>query len=574
MSDRVVDASEFQDLPKDVIEAMLVLAEEHKLQLEKDEAEYSGKCLWPAEYASIDAETACRFIFDCVSTSEETSGMAMPLPDKQYLRGLAQAWHDCLARGTALHIVKSRRLVVSWFVGALELHLMGAKKTNMLAGAEKYEGANGAKSFIWRAAFMYKHLQQAFPNWKLPPSIEAGKYEKKELEKFILPNGSLLQAVNSETGSFQGGGTSVVRLEELSKYHNVNSVVAQSRFVTQGPAGGSGGMVCSISNASYNPEWKELFRPADYTDTDKVTRAKFDAETNLLYADEPLISYDTESGQALRIHYAADPDKTIAWALEAKKGVPAPEWDREMEGSTLPTGGVPVHPQFLKSFHVASERGRVVFPHIPGSKMIAGWDCGSSSVNHAFVLLQVVKKGTEYQCQCCLSLNNIHNPGSIDVFAQAVKQSLNQLYPGVEIEHVGDPAMNARTGNSQLTAAAILNSNGFYIMPSTNELSVRINAVSWLLNGTVEETLPQFVICEAQNKTLIDGLAGGYKYIVKKIEGQTLYDKPDKGKYSHTMDALQYAAISAKTYIETQQAEHEHSVYRKVRKKRKNKFVF
>jgi hypothetical protein len=41
-------------------------------------------------------------------------------------------------------------------------------------------------------------------------------------------------------------------------------------------------------------------------------------------------------------------------------------------------------------------------------------------------------------------------------------------------------------------------------------------------------------------------LAGGYKYKRMAVSGQERYqDKPDKGRYSHVADALQYLMVGA-----------------------------
>ena len=47
-------------------------------------------------------------------------------------------------------------------------------------------------------------------------------------------------------------------------------------------------------------------------------------------------------------------------------------------------------------------------------------------------------------------------------------------------------------------------------------------------------------------KMLRKALAGGYKYKRMQVSGEAKFqDKPDKGRYSHVADALQYMMLGA-----------------------------
>lgn len=214
--------------------------------------------IWPSEYSERNAETACRFIFENVETWDESGGLDRPIPDLEYLRELAQVWWDCYEAGRPLHIEKSRRMIVSWFCSALELHLAGLGRGRFLIGARKYDGANGSRNFVWRVHYLYRRLKLNRPWWELPNVQMSGSLVRQEIDSLVLPNGSRFDAVNSEGESFRGAGATVARVEELSQFAEVASLWGQAMTVVQGAPGERGGFAYSISNASANQEFRDL----------------------------------------------------------------------------------------------------------------------------------------------------------------------------------------------------------------------------------------------------------------------------------------------------------------------------
>ena len=73
-----------------------------------------------------------------------------------------------------------------------------------------------------------------------------------------LANGSLLTIAHQKAGAEQGKGKTDVILEELSRYRDPAGFWGQARIVTQGAAGGPGGWVCAICNASPNTAWHAI----------------------------------------------------------------------------------------------------------------------------------------------------------------------------------------------------------------------------------------------------------------------------------------------------------------------------
>lgn len=214
--------------------------------------------LWPAPYNELSAESAYRFLTECVETEEESTGQAMRLPEKQYIRDYCQEWHECRREGRPMVCVKSRRLVVTWVSTALEVHTGGIAPGRILVGGRTYEGNNGSRAFVRRHAFIYRRLRIQFPGWKLKPAVESGNFLAGELNKVILPNGCAIEAVNSQGESFRGGGASVVRLEELSQWPNAAIAWSQAAIVVQGPPGQPGGFAYAVNNAAPNDEFLRI----------------------------------------------------------------------------------------------------------------------------------------------------------------------------------------------------------------------------------------------------------------------------------------------------------------------------
>tara|TARA_B100000676_G_C17516854_1_gene550756 strand:- start:218 stop:619 length:402 start_codon:yes stop_codon:yes gene_type:complete len=89
----------------------------------------------------------------------------------------------------------------------------------------------------------------------------------------------------------------------------------------------------------------------------------------------------------------------------------------------------------------------------------------------------------------------------------------------------------------------ILRANGINAVPATtNDPMLRIEAVETVLNRMVEGNAA-FQISPTCS-TLIAGFEGGYQYRRMQVVGQEKYDeRPNKNRFSHIHDALQYAVI-------------------------------
>ena len=112
---------------------------------------------------------------------------------------------------------------------------------------------------------------------------------------------------------------------------------------------------------------------------------------------------------------------------------------------------------------------------------------------------------------------------------------------------IGDPAGNTRSQSDGRTCFQILNQFGIRAYPAySNSLQLRLNAVNQYLSKidptSGDELKPAFLLsptCTVLRKALKS------KYRLKKISigGERYTSVPVKDKYSHVVDALQYAAL-------------------------------
>jgi len=116
----------------------------------------------------------------------------------------------------------------------------------------------------------------------------------------------------------------------------------------------------------------------------------------------------------------------------------------------------------------------------------------------------------------------------------------------------GDPAGTQRAQTDEKTCFEALREAGFQnIRPaSTNSFIARREAVANYLTKMVDG-VPCFQI-SPKAKTIRAGFLGGYRYQRVRVSGEERFkDQPEKNKYSHPHDALQYLAMLAAGGVQT-----------------------
>jgi len=128
-------------------------------------------------------------------------------------------------------------------------------------------------------------------------------------------------------------------------------------------------------------------------------------------------------------------------------------------------------------------------------------------------------------------------------FAEVLRRFVAEEFPDHEIIFYGDPSGDFRAQTDESTPFEILRGAGITARPApSNDPIVRIEAVNGLLSRMVEGN-SGFLIDRQHCQTLVTGFLGGYHYRRLQVTGERYEEKPNKNKFSHVHDALQYAVI-------------------------------
>ncbi len=200
----------------------------------------------------------------------------------------------------------------------------------------------------------------------------------------------------------------------------------------------------------------------------------------------------------------------------------------------LVESGKRVYPEYDDDLHSVPK-----LEAIQGEPLYLGWDFG---LTPACVVIQLTARG-----QVRILKEYVAEDMGIKTFAK------NIVIPRLAIDFVynkvggseGDPA--GAKGDEimeELSCIGELNTLGIPTNPaSTNDPSVRINSVRYFLNLLVDGK-PALLLDRSNCPVLRKGFMSGYHFKRMSISGDERYqDKPNKNKYSHPHDALQYVLM-------------------------------
>ena len=191
----------------------------------------------------------------------------------------------------------------------------------------------------------------------------------------------------------------------------------------------------------------------------------------------------------------------------------------------------------------------------PSMQVHLGWDFG---ITPACVIVQHTK---ENQVRIIAELIG-EGMGIAEFATNIVKPNITKNFGGCE--NVGlslaDPAGKNRNESDGNTAIGILNDQftgvaladrlqmGFKTQAAPSQSPIaRIEAVNSFLNRSVQIApgkRDEALLITPECKMLVGGFKGGYRYKRVFSNGESRYmDKPDKNKYSHIHDALQYVCL-------------------------------
>lgn len=193
--------------------------------------------------------------------------------------------------------------------------------------------------------------------------------------------------------------------------------------------------------------------------------------------------------------------------------------------------GRPVYPEYKDNFHCQQVEPKPI-------PLLRAWDFG---LTPAVVFLQAWPDGR------IVSLNEIcSDRAGLKAFAQVVKAQTAIQYPWAKdwaLTDVGDPSGEYGGADDTLSCFQILQAEGIDMRPGVQEPTLRQEAVRTLLRRTVDGGAG-FVI-DPKCSRLRKGFLGEYHYRRLAVGGgvEKYADKPEKNKYSHPHDALQYGAV-------------------------------
>lgn len=197
----------------------------------------------------------------------------------------------------------------------------------------------------------------------------------------------------------------------------------------------------------------------------------------------------------------------------------------------LVESGKRVYPEFNYDLHSVPK-----LEAIQGDGLYLGWDFG---LTPACVVVQLTARG-----QIRVLKEYVSEDIGIKTFAK------NIVIPRLAIDFPynkvggseGDPSgANGDQIMEELSCIGELNALGIPTnAATTNDPDVRINSVRYFLNLMIDGK-PAFLISREDCPVLVKGFMSGYHYKRVSISGDERYhDKPNKNKYSHPHDALQY----------------------------------
>lgn len=208
----------------------------------------------------------------------------------------------------------------------------------------------------------------------------------------------------------------------------------------------------------------------------------------------------------------------------------SPDWiDMYVKGMPgIIIKGKLVYPKFNRAIHEA--KSSLIWAKGP---LWRGWD--NSGNSPAAVVVQTPRP---FHHQVLAEFT--HDRLGIVDFTKMVAETCNLRWPGAEFVDFGDPAGENKyskrdggfTSNKELQSEAC----GINVQASEQNLRARIEAVDQI-TGQIDGLL-----IDPSCTRLLNGFAGGYCYT--KIGSSDVYhDEPDKNRFSHVHDALQYVMV-------------------------------
>lgn len=198
------------------------------------------------------------------------------------------------------------------------------------------------------------------------------------------------------------------------------------------------------------------------------------------------------------------------------------------------TDGRPVWPEYNDSLHSTSQ------PYTPllSRTIYAGIDFG---LTPAATFGQLTPTGQLIIFDELVTFNM----GAVN-FGKLLHQQIQEKYRHFKFEIYGDPAGDGRAQTDEQTPYMMLLEQGIDAYPTyTNDFSIRREVVANNMMKLDVTGKPAFIITPGA-PTLRKACSGGYRYKRLQVSGEDRFkDVPDKNRFSHVADSLQYLVLGA-----------------------------
>lgn len=192
--------------------------------------------------------------------------------------------------------------------------------------------------------------------------------------------------------------------------------------------------------------------------------------------------------------------------------------------------GKPVYEMFSKDVHVAKSDVAVM----PDTPIYVGIDFG---------LTPACVFGQKCRGRWLIIDELVAEDMGILRFSDIMKQKMAEYLPR-EFIIFGDPAGDHRAQTDESTPFQILRGRGITARPThSNDTTLRLESVSATLQRMVDGE--SGILIDPKCTNLIKGFDGGYHYRRLQVSGERYDEKPNKNRFSHVHDALQYMMLGA-----------------------------
>lgn len=205
--------------------------------------------------------------------------------------------------------------------------------------------------------------------------------------------------------------------------------------------------------------------------------------------------------------------------------------------------GKPVYPEWRDTLHVSA----APLEPVPGIPLVLGADAG---LTPAIIVAQYMPNG-----QWRILDEIVLQDSGAKRLGDVLNQTLKGRFPGYAWTGWGDPAADARSDEDETSSwlKVLSGKTGRTWRPApSNSIETRLECVRSALTRLIDGE-PGLLVspsCE----TVIEGFNSGYRY--RKLNlidslGEDRFDpKPEKNKFSHIHDALQYTLLGGGEYHE------------------------